>query len=300
MSAKPTLLVTGASGNMGRRILELLLETETGPVIATTRTPEKLQKFSERGVMVRPASFDDPASLRTAFEGADRLLVISTDALGEPGRRINQHRAAVKAAGDAGVKHILYTSISNPTPDTPVILAADHRATEEAIMATTMGWTFLRNNIYTETLLFALAQAVQTGQLFSAAGDGKTAYVTREDCARAAAAALASSFDGHRALDITGPEALSQADLARITTELTGRQVTYIPLDLDVRIQGMVTAGLPRPAAEVYASFDAGMAQGYFSGVSTAFEELTGQKPDSVAEFLAAHRDTLLRGPAAH
>jgi NAD(P)H dehydrogenase (quinone) len=221
----------------------------------------------------------------------DRLLLISTDAVGEPGRRIQQHLNAVKAAEEAGVAHILYTSIVNPEADSPVVLAADHRATEEAIMATNMGWTILRNNIYAETLPSALARAVQMGQLFTAAGNGKAAYVTREDCARAAAAALASSFEGRRTLDITGPEALSQADLAQIASEITGQQVTYVPLDLEVLIQNMVAAGLPRPIAEAYASFDAGIAGGYFSEVSPAFEELTGRKQISVAEFLAAQAE---------
>jgi NAD(P)H dehydrogenase (quinone) len=289
-----TLLVTGASGHFGQRVVELLLEAQAGVIVAATRAPDKVAHFSQQGVIVRSADFDDPVSLVEAFRGVDRLLIISTDMVSESGRRIRQHQAAVKAAEQAEVKHVLYTSIVNPTPDSPVLLAADHRATEEALLATRMGWTALRNNIYAETLLPTLTQAVQTGQLFSAAGEGKTAYVTREDCARAAAAALASSFDGHRALDITGPEALSQADLARITTEITGRQVRYVPLELEGLIQSMVAAGLPRPVAESYASFDSGVAQGIFSGISNAFEELTGRKPTSIAEFLTAHREVLL------
>jgi len=282
------LLVTGASGNLGRRVVELLLEAQAGPIVAATRTPDKLNEFSARGVTVRRADFDDPASLVEAMRDVDRVLLISTDALGEPGRRINQHRAAVQAAEAAGVKHIIYTSITNPTPDSPVVVAADHRATEEAIQATNMGWTFLRNNIYADMLPQTLSRAIQMGQLFSAAGDGKTAYVKREDCARAAAAALVADFEGRRTLDITGTEALSQADLARIASEISGKAIPYVPLTLDALIQGMVAGGLPRPLAEAYASFDAGTAQGYFSKVSSAFEELTGRQPMAVTAFLKA------------
>ncbi|HEX2906425.1 MAG TPA: NAD(P)H-binding protein [Phototrophicaceae bacterium] len=244
------LLVTGASGNLGRRVVELLLEAQTGPIVAATRTPDKLKEFSERGVTVRRADFDDSASLAAAFQDVDRLLMISTDDLSIPGKRIRQHRAAIQAAEAAGVKQILYTSIVKPTPESPVVVAVDHRATEEAIMETRMGWTFLRNNIYADMLPQTLSRAIQMGQLFSAAGDGKTAYVLREDCARAAAAALASDFKGRRTLDITGTEALSQADLARIASEISGKPIPYVPLTLDALIQGMVSAGLPRPLAE--------------------------------------------------
>lgn len=296
----PTLLVTGASGHMGRRILELLLEAQAGPIIAATRTPDKLDDFQQRGVVVRHADFDDPASLVTAFAGADRLLIISTDAVSLPGQRLKQHLNAVKAAEEAGVSHVVYTSLIAPGPDSPVFLAPDHHGTETALAASQFGWTVLRNNIYTDTLLFTLNQAVKMGKLFAAAGGGKTAYVTREDCARAAAAALASSFSGRRTLDITGPEALSQLDLAAIATALTGQTVTYIPLELVALIQNMVAAGLPRPVAQAYATFDTAIAQGRFSAVSNAFEELTRRKPMRVADFLADNKEVLLQGTAVH
>ncbi len=146
-------------------------------------------------------------------------------------------------------------------------------------------------------MFFSLPQAVQTGQLFNAIGDGRAAYITRSDVARSAAAALAASFDGRRTLDITGPEALSQSEIAAIVSKITGKTITYIPLDLETLIQNMVAGGLPRPVAESFASFDAGIAQDKFSAVSGAVKDLTGRKPTSVEEFLTAQRDTLL--PAA-
>ena len=291
---KSTLLVTGASGHLGRRVVELLLDTYKGTVIAATRTPEKLTDLNTRGAIIRQADFEDLASLSQAFQDVDRLLLISTDAVDVPGRRIKQHRNAIKAAEQPGVSHIIYTSIMNPGPDSPAFVAPDHRGTEEALAETKLGWTVLRENIYMEVLLGSVTQAVQSGKLTNAIGNGKAAYITREDVAQAAAAALASSFDGQRILDITGPEAVSQYDVAAIASKITGQEISYIPLALEELIQNMIAGGLPRPLAEAYSSFDAAIAQGKFSAATNTVEELTGRKPISVADFLSAHRDVLM------
>jgi NAD(P)H dehydrogenase (quinone) len=296
---QPTLLVTGASGHLGRRVVELLLEATAGTIVATTRTPENLTDLTKRGVIVRQADFNKPASLAAAFAGVDRLLLISTDALDESGLRLKQHQAAVKAAEAAGVSHVIYTSLVNPGPESAVLFAPDHRGTEEALAASQLSWTVLRNNLYADLLLFSLNQAIQMGQLFSAAGAGKIAYITREDCAQAAAAALLSSFDGRKILNITGPEALSQNDLANLASEISGKPITYVPLELDVLIQNMVATGLPQPIAETYASIDAAAFQGQFETVSGDFAELTSGKPTAVAQFLTANRNALLPQPAA-
>ncbi|MEZ4642642.1 MAG: SDR family oxidoreductase [Chloroflexota bacterium] len=287
-NSKPTLLVTGASGHLGRRVVELLLAANTGTIVATTRSPEKLADLQQQGVIVRSADFNDPASLAQAFAGVDRLLLISTDALGEPGLRLKQHTSAVQAAAAAGVNHVVYTSLINPGPDSPVLFAPDHQGTEDALAASPLNFTVLRNNLYADLLVGALGQALPTGQMFSAAGDGRIAYVTREDCAQAAAAALAAPFNGRRILDITGPEALSQADVAAIGSKITGKPLTYVPVPTEAMIQGMVGAGLPQPVAATYASIDTAAAQGQFDVVSDAFEELTGRKATAVADFLTA------------
>jgi NAD(P)H dehydrogenase (quinone) len=293
LNHRPTLLVTGASGHLGRRVLELLLETHEGTISAATRTPEKLTEFSRRGVIVRHADFEDPASLLQAFKGVDRLLLISTDAVDIPGRRLNQHRNAIKAAEQAGVSHVVYTSLMNPGPDSPAYVAPDHRGTEESLTESKMGWTVLRENIYMDLLLMSIPQALKVSKLFNAIGDGKAAYITREDCAQAAAAALAASYEGRRVLDITGPAAVSQYEVAAIAGEITGQEISYVPLELDTLIQNMVDSGLPRPVAEGYASFDSAINQGKFGTVSSTVEDLTGRKPISVADFLVAHRDVL-------
>ncbi len=191
-----TLLVIGASGHLGQRVIELLLEANAGHVIAATRTPEKLAHLVARDVEVRKADFDDPGTLASAFAGVDRLLLISTDALDGTDRRIVQHRNAINAAAQAKVKHVVYTSLTNPEPGSPIAIAPDHYATEQVLAASGLDWTVLRNNIYTDYQLAGLTRAVATGQLVSAAGDGGVGYVTREDCARAAAAALTARSSG--------------------------------------------------------------------------------------------------------
>ena len=292
------LLVTGASGQLGRRVLELLLDAKAGPIIAATRTPEKLADFAEQGVIVRHGDFDDPTSLAQAFANVDRLLLISTDVLGEPGKRLQQHLNAVKAAEEAGVSHVIYTSITNAT-DTPVLFATDHAGTEEALAKTSLGWTILRNNLYMDFLIAPLSRAFQMGGLFNAANDGKTSYVTREDCARAAAAALNAPFTGQRILDITGPQALSQTEVASIASSTTNQPLNYVPVEIDAIIKGMIDAGLPHALAETYASIDTAIAQGKFQSVSSAVEDLTGQQPISLTDFLPSYKDALRQADTA-
>ena len=286
--------VTGASGHLGRRVVELLLESGADHIVALTRNPEKIADLAARGAETRPASFDDPESLRKAFAGVERALIISTDALGQPGKRLAQHRNAVEAAVRAGVKHVVYTSMPNPKPDSPIFFAPDHRGTEEALAASPLSWTALRMYWYTDFLPTKLAPAVASGQLFSAAGDGGAAYITREDCARAAAAALASQDTSKRTLNVTGPAVVGYAELARIASEVSGRAVTYVPLSAQALKEGMLKAGVPAMFADLAVGADLAMAKGYMGPATNDFTELTGRRPTAVAEFLRANRNALL------
>ncbi|WAS99340.1 SDR family oxidoreductase [Nannocystis punicea] len=290
-----TLLVTGASGQLGRRVVELLLAAGERSVIAGSRTPAKLADLAGRGVQVREVDFDaSPEGLAASFEGVDRLLLISTDAVLEPGRRIAQHARAIAAAGRAGVRHVVYTSLTNPGPESPIGLAVDHRESEAALAASGMSSTILRNNLYTESLLQAGAQALASGQLVNAAGEGAVGYVTREDCARAAAAALASAEESSRVLDVTGPELVTQAQLAAILSQLGERPVQHVNVTPAQLREGMIGQGLPPVLADVLVGFDCATAQGTLAVVSDAVEQLTGQRPTSAAEFLRAHRAALV------
>ncbi len=293
MTDTATLLVTGAGGQLGRQVVTRLL-AGGHKVIAGSRDTAKLADLAARGAEVRRVDFDDPASLAAAFAGVDRVLLVSTDALAEPGRRLAQHTAAIKAAAAAGVKHVIYTSMPNPEPGSPITFAPDHYGTEQALALSPLGWTILRNSWYTENLLLGTIQhALATGQWYSAAGDGKVNYVTRGDCAAAAAAALANPPAGNQILTITGPQALTTAELAAQISATFGKPVAVIPVDEAAIAAGLKAAGLPDPYPAVLATFDTNTRVGKADVETDAVEKLTGVKPQSFAAFLESHKAAL-------
>jgi NAD(P)H dehydrogenase (quinone) len=296
MSNNGPLLVTGASGHLGRRVVELLLDSPRAKgrkLIAATRSPEKLAEFAARGVEVVAVDFDQPSTLQAAFAGVERALIISTDALDRPGHRLEQHLAAVNAARAAGVKHIVYTSLTNPGPESAITLAPDHWGTELAIRESGMSYTVLRNNMYTDYLLMSLPHAVSAGKLVNSHAEGAVSYVTREDCAQAAAAALSQSFDGKAVLDITGPAAITQAELAAMVSEASGKPVEYVAVSPETATQNLQGAGMPLPIARLLVSFEVAAIRGQLAVTSSAVRELTGKAPQSVREFLNANRTAL-------
>ena len=283
-----TLLVVGASGYVGRRVVEILLDAEEN-VVAATRTPEKLDAFAHRGAEVRRVDLDDPSSLEPAFAGADRVLLISTDA---PGRRGPQHRAAIDAAIAAGARHLVYTSFSSPA-SWESLFGREHAETETALRKSGLSWTILRNNLYTDFLLPRLSTAIGSGRLEAAAGGGGAGYVTRDDCAAAAAAALASAeFDG-RTFDVTGPGVVTHAALAKLAGDIGRTRVVYVPRSPEEIHRRLVDSGVAPARADVLVSIDEGIASGWFQAASDSVEELAGRPPASVSEFLAEHSDVL-------
>lgn len=281
-----SLVVTGAAGTLGKLVVELLVQHGAGErVVAVTRRPAALADFAARGVQVRAGDFDDPASLEAAFAGVSRALVISTDALDKPGHRVAQHETAFKALAARGAEHISYTSIVNPL-DSRILLSKDHAASEAALARTGVPFTSLRDNIYSQMLLDSAKRALASGSLVDARGDGRVAYVSREDVAAVAAAVLLAPPPGNQLLDVTGPESLSSADIARLLAEVGGRPVAHQSIPLEALVEGMVQHGLPRPVAEIYASFDAGIAAGEAAGVTDTVERLTGKKPEKLGDFL--------------
>jgi len=287
------LLVTGAAGNLGRRVVELLLEAKVGPIIATTRAPEKLAELAKRGVEVRHADFNEPKSLAQAFAGAGRLLLISTGDLFPEGQRLRQHRAAVQAAVDAGVQHVVYTSAPAPRPTPAGSLINDHFWTEQALAASPLEWTVLRHHLYTEFLLGTLGTALKFGQLTSSVGNGGTNYVTREDCARADAAALASEWSGRRILDVTGPAPITQDELARLASTLSGKPLRHVAVSRAAHSKILEGAGLPAFLIDALLNFNQAGAEGYHAISTPTVQQLTGKAPTSVEEFLSQNRAAL-------
>jgi NAD(P)H dehydrogenase (quinone) len=288
-----TIAITGAAGQLGRLTADALLEKlAPSDVVLVTRSPEAIADLAERGALVRHGDFDDPASLRAAFEGVERLLVISASVIGA---RVHQHRAAIDAAVAAGVRSVAYTGIGNPSHSNPGAAARDHRETEEALLASGLEWTFLRNGIYADSLLNGAGAVVAGGRLVTNAGEGRTAYVARADCAAAAAAVLTGQGHERKAYDITSADALNPADVAALFSELSGRPVEPVYLSDDEWIATMVEhAGMPEPLAKDIATFGIAARQGYLGAVSTTLHDLIGRAPVGVRAVVEARRAELV------
>jgi len=288
-------IVTGASGQLGRQVVENLLDAGVSPIIAITRSPDKLADLTAKGVDVRKGDFNDTGSLAAAFAGGKRLLIISIDDL-EPGKRLIAHTNAVAAAKEAGIAHIVYTSISKPDENNPINFTADHRGTEALIEASGATYTILRNNLYADILLMGGGQSIAMGKHFAAADDGRTGYVSRADCSRAAAAALIQET-ASRVLDITGPAALSQSDIAAIYSEISGKEIPYIPISTQDLSKALVGAGLDQFMADVFASFDTAISEGFLDVATDDLEKLTGSAGQPARDFLIENKAALLTSP---
>jgi NAD(P)H dehydrogenase (quinone) len=296
-----SLLVTGASGHLGQRVLHHLVNTLDVPasrIIATTRKPATLADWAAKGVTVRATDFDDQASLVAAFQGAARLLLISTDAMG---RRVAQHQAAIDAAVTAGVNHVIYTSM--PRADNSLVLfAPDHASTEAALAASSLpSWTVLRNNWYFENLFLGLPSALASGKWFTATASGRTADISRDDLARAAAAALARGDRRKATYTIGGAKARSVSETAALVSQALGKPIEVIQVTVEDLVKGMVAHGLPEPIARVFASFDASIAAGELADVTGDFKALTGVDQQPFEEWLASpsNQRGLIGGKAA-
>ena len=291
MSPAPTFLVTGAGGHLGRLVVEHLLAAKAGKVIAASRDPAKLADLAAKGAETRRADFDEPASLDAAFKGVDRLLIVSTDSVVEPGRRLRQQKAAVAAAARARVGHAIYTSMPNPEPGSLIPFAPDHFETEQALKKSGLPHTILRVSWYAENLLRSLPSILSTGKWRSAAGDGRVANIARDDVARAAAAALIKAPGGR--FDLTGPELLTTRQIAAIIADVFGKKIEVVPVSDEQLLAGLIAAGVPRPFAELGVAFDANTRAGKIDIRSDAVAKLTGKPPASLRDVLAANKNAL-------
>jgi NAD(P)H dehydrogenase (quinone) len=288
-----SLIVTGAAGHLGRLVVEQLLgRVEPEELVLVTRTPEGLREFRARGVEVRYGDFDEPASLRDAFAGGSRMLLISTDALG---RRVFQHRTAIDAAAKEGIEHVVFTSIVNPVATNPTgRYAWEPGLTEALLHRSGLGWTVLRFGTFAELVLPPAATAIQNGQLVTNNGDGRIVPVSRRDCAEAAAIVLTT--DGHigETYEITGAEALSANDLVELYTDLSGRHVKVVQLIDAMLAEVLAGIGTPLPIVVSLVAFGRAVRLGYFDVIDPIFERLTGHPPISLRDVLIAYRADLL------
>ena len=276
--------VTGATGPFGRLAVEHLLSrgVPAGEVVAAGRRTEALSDLAERGVVVRRVDYDDEASLHAAFAGASTLLLVSGS---EIGQRARLHAAAVDAARAAGVGLIAYTSIAHADTST-LLLAQEHRATEQLLAASGVPYVLLRNGWYTENYTGQLPVSLEHG-IAGAAGSGRVSAASRADYAEAAAVVVAQ--DGHAgAVYELGGQPFSMSELAEVVSAATGRTVTYTDLPVEQYAQVLVGAGLPEPTAAVYADADRGAAAGELLVDPADLERLLGRPATPLADVVAA------------
>jgi NAD(P)H dehydrogenase (quinone) len=279
-----TLLVTAASGQLGRLVLDALLDRGVAPgeLRAGARTPASLASYAERGVEVVHLDYDVPASAEAATRGVDRVLLISGS---EPGRRVEQHRSVVDAAAAHGVAQLVYTSA--PKADTAdFVLAPEHKATEELIAASGVPATILRNGWYHENYAQDLATARETGALTTSAGDGRVASAARADYAEAAAAVLTTDGHAGRTYELAGDQAWGFDDLAAAFAEVLGRDVRVEQLSTDEHVALLESFGLDAGTARFVAAIDDGIRRGVVGDTDGTLGRLIGRPTTPLVDAL--------------
>ncbi len=281
-----SVVVTGATGHLGRVVVDSLLADGVAPaeVIATGRRVESLADLAEHGVQVRRADFAEPASLITAFAGADDVLLVSSS---EVGRRVAQHASALEAIRAVGARRVVYTSA--PRADsTALVLAPEHKATEELIRASGLAFTILRNNWYTENYLGDLAQARATGEIVSSVGAGRVASAPRSDFAAAAAAVLTSSEHDGAVYELSGDVAWDFDALAAAFATITGRPVVHRRVTPEERLEGLLAAGLDEGTAGFVVALEGNTRDGDLAGTSGELRRLLGRPTVGLVDALVA------------
>ena len=284
------IIVTGATGALNGATVDHLLErVPAGEIAVVVRDVAKAERFAERGVGVRHGDYADPSSLPGAFDGADQLLLVSSN---DPAAdAVSLHRAAIDAAAAAGVGRILYTSHQGAGADSPFKPARDHAATERLLADSGVAWTSLRNGFYAHSLNWLTGPWQQTG-VIAVPADGPVSWTAREDAAEAAAAILLSNGAYEGPTTVTARSAPTFQDIAVIASELTGAEVTCVVMDQDDWVAAQVAHGAP----ELMARFTLGMyqaaAQGLFAGVDPLLGELLGREPRTVRDLLAGAQVT--------
>jgi NAD(P)H dehydrogenase (quinone) len=293
-AAQDKIIVSGASGQLGSLVIEELLRRKVAPenLILVSRTPDTLKAYAARGASVRFGDFTQPDSLAAAYQDGTRMLLISIN--GGGGQRPELHKTAIDAAVAAGVKQIAYTSYVNADLYTESIIAGDHRRTERYLQESGVAWTLLRNQIYANGLPDQAAQIVRDGRLVTSTPDARVAYVTREDCAAAAAAVLATPGHDNKAYNITGPDGIGPAELVALSSEISGKKVELVILDEPAYREYLVDNGTPESAINGTLSFAKELDSPYLREPSTAVADLTGRPPTSVRALLLAEKAKLV------
>ena len=277
------LLITGATGKFGTKVMEILLKTVPANQLAVSvRNPEKAEVLRAQGVDVRQGDFDQPETLDAAFAGVDRLLLISAD--GDNETRIRQHANAVAAAERVGVSFIAYTSLAN-AQESKNLFAPTHQATEADIVKTGMPYSFLRNNWYLENEISGIQGVLAGAPWLTAAADGKVGWALQQDFAEAAAAVLAGEGHENTIYELSG-KPLSQEELAAALGEVLGKEVPVQQVDAAAYAEIMAGAGVPDFVVPILVEIQKSIRVGSLDVESKDFEKLLGHPATPINEAL--------------
>ncbi|KOG49803.1 SDR family oxidoreductase [Streptomyces decoyicus] len=278
-----SIVVTGATGALGRLVIEELLKrTAPDEIVAVARDRAKAAGLAARGVGVEVADYSRPETLQGVFASGDRVLFISGN---EAGRRLTQHRAVIDAAREAGVALLAYTSVLGG-PAATFSIAEEHVATEQALLASGVPYCLLRNGWYHENYTGALATTLRTGAVVGSAGQGRVATAARRDYAEAAAVVLTGSGHENSVYELSGDTAWTMAEYAAEVSRQTGRTIPYRDLPQERYVALMVEAGVPALGAQMVADADAGIARGELAATPGELAGLLGRPTTPLAEAI--------------
>jgi NAD(P)H dehydrogenase (quinone) len=280
------IVVTGATGKLGHHVVEALLKNgvPAGKIVAAVRSPEKAADLAALGVAVRQADYSKPETLESAFSGAEKVLLISSNELGS---RMVQHQAVIDACVKANVKLLAYTSLLRADTST-LLLRKEHLATEEAIRASGLPFVMLRNGWYLENNTESLGAALEHGAIIGASGDGRFSSASREDYAGAAAAVLANEGHGNKVYELAGDTSFSMMDLAAEVSRASGKPVAYVNMSEKEYAGALAGFGLPGELVEMLADSSAGAAKGELESTSRDLYTLLGRATTTMAAAVAA------------
>ncbi|MDR2145699.1 MAG: SDR family oxidoreductase [Tannerella sp.] len=285
------ILITGATGNFGSLTVNALLQkgVSADRISALVRDENKASDLKNKGVAIVKGNYDDYASLTAGFQGVETLLFVSGS---DVTARLPQHENVVKAAKEAGVKHVVYTSFErkNETETSPIWAVAEaHLKTEQWLKESGLAYTILRNNLYMDMIPFFIGEkALETGVIYLPAGTGKASVALRSEMAEAAAAVLTSTGHENRTYNISNVEAYSYDDVAKYITEVTGKEIAYVSPTVEEYVQTLTGAGVPAEFIGIFAGFAAAQAQGELAAVSNDLQTLLGRQPTSLKAFLGS------------
>ena len=275
------IAITGASGQLGRLVIdELLTTTPASEITALVRTPESISDLAERGITVRQADYNEPGTLIEALKGTKKLLLISSS---EVGQRAQQHQNVINAAKENGIGLIAYTSILH-ADTSPLGLAEEHRATEAILSESGIPFALLRNGWYSENYTAGIPAALQLGTLYACAGDGLIASAARADYAAAAAKVFTMDNQSGKIYELSGDKAYTLAELAAEISQQTGKEIGYVNLPEADYASALEQAGLPAPLAHMLADSDTGASQGGLYDKSQTLSGLIGRPTTPIAE----------------